>query len=126
MTSMVALPEPAASSRAPVRIGRYLVFEEFARGGQATVHLGRLEGPVGFSRIVAVKRLQPSLAESDDHARSLLDEARLTARIRHPNVVQTIDVVDAEGRLFVVMEYVHGVTLSRLLAAAEGNGRRMP
>ncbi len=94
---------------------RYALFEEIAAGGMATVHLGRLLGPVGFSRTVAIKRLLPQFASSVQFRNMFVDEARLAARVRHPNVVQTLDVISGEQELFLVMDYVHGESLSRLL-----------
>jgi hypothetical protein len=98
-------------------IGRYLLFDEIAAGGMATVHFGRQSGAGGFARTVAIKRLHPNLAKDPEFVGMFLDEARLVARIRHPNVVPTIDVVATEGEVYVVMEYVHGESLARLRAA---------
>jgi serine/threonine protein kinase len=95
-------------------IGRYALYGEIAAGGMATVHFGRLLGPVGFSRTVALKRLHPQFAKDPEFVAMFLDEARLAARIRHPNVVPTLDVVAEHGELFLVMEYVQGESLSRL------------
>lgn len=99
-------------------IGRYLLCDAIASGGMATVHLGRLVGPVGFSRTVAIKRLHPHFARDPEFVTMFLDEARIAARIRHPNVVSTLDVVVLQGELFVVMDYVHGEALSRLVRAS--------
>src|ERR1035437_5673717 len=88
-------------------VGRYALYGEIASGGMATVYLGRLLGPVGFSRTVAIKRLHPHLASDPQFVSMLVDEARLAARIRHPNVVSTLDVVAEKGELFIVMDYVH-------------------
>jgi eukaryotic-like serine/threonine-protein kinase len=107
-------------------IGRYVLFGEIASGGMATVHFGRLSGPVGFSRTVAIKRLHPQFAKDPEFVRMFLDEARLAGRIRHPNVVPTLDVVATEGEIFLVMEYVQGESLSRLVRALRGTGERMP
>lgn len=98
----------------PRSVGRYQVHEAFARGGMASVHLGRLQGDAGFARIVAVKQLHPSVAEDASLVSTLLDEARLAARVRHPSVVATLDVVVDGADLFLVLEYVHGESLSRL------------
>ncbi|MGH7284390.1 MAG: serine/threonine-protein kinase, partial [Polyangiaceae bacterium] len=92
----------------------------------ATVHLGRLQGPVGFSRTVAIKRLHDQFAGDPEFVSSFLDEARIAARIRHPNVVPTLDVVAADGQLFLVMEYVQGESLSRLIRATLAQKDRMP
>ena len=99
----------------PRRYGRYLVFEEFARGGMASVHLGRLVADRGFSRLVAVKMLSEDRGASSFYARALEDEARIASRVRHPNVVQPLDVVAERGDVLYVMEYVHGVALAQLL-----------
>jgi serine/threonine protein kinase len=103
-------------------IGRYALYDVIASGGMATVHYGRLLGPVGFSRTVAVKRLHPQFARDPEFVSMFIDEARLAARIRHPNVVQTLDVVALEGELFVVMDYVQGESLSRLMRASRTAG----
>jgi serine/threonine-protein kinase len=84
----------------------------------ATVHFGRLSGPVGFSRTVAIKRLHPQYAKDPEFVTMFLDEARLCGRIRHPNVVPTLDVVATEGEIFIVMEYVAGEALSKLMKTA--------
>ncbi|MGH7330703.1 MAG: serine/threonine-protein kinase, partial [Polyangiaceae bacterium] len=81
------------------RVGRYVIFDPIASGGMASVHLGRMVGPLGFARTVAVKRLHKHLATDSEFAVMLLDEARLTGRIQHPFVVQTLDVVSEHGEL---------------------------
>jgi serine/threonine-protein kinase len=81
----------------------------------ATVHLARVLGAVGFSRTVAIKRLHPHFAQDPQFVMMFVDEARVASRIRHPNVVPTLDVVSADGELFLVMEYVEGESLARLL-----------
>ena len=95
--------------------GRYVIGDEIAAGGMATVHLGRMLGDAGFARTVAIKRLHPQYAKDPDFAAMLLDEGRLASRIQHLNVVPTLDVVASHGDLFMVMEYVHGEPLSGLL-----------
>src|SRR5499425_2794551 len=99
-------------------VGRYVLHGELASGGMATVHFGRLRGPVGFSRTVAIKRLHPQYAKDPEFVAMFLDEARLAARVRHPNVVHTLDVVADFGELFLVMEYLDGESFSRLRRAA--------
>jgi len=116
--------EPAADG--PKLVGRYALFDEIACGGMAAVHVGRLVGPVGFSRTVAIKRLHPQFAKDPEFVTMFLDEARLAARVRHPNVVPTLDVVASQGELFLVMEYVQGESFARLLHIAKSNGPRIP
>jgi serine/threonine protein kinase len=86
----------------------------------ATVHFGRLKGAAGFSRTVAIKRLHPNYAKDSEFVAMFVDEARLAARIRHPNVVPTLDVVSMEGEIFLVMDYVHGESLAKLHRAMLG------
>jgi serine/threonine-protein kinase len=83
----------------------------------ATVYLGRLLGEEGFSRTVALKQPHPHFSRDSEFVDMFLDEARMLSRIRHPNVVAPLDVVLQDGELFIAMEYVHGETLSRLVAA---------
>ncbi len=122
----VALRESSLPDSPAQTIGRYALHAEIASGGMATVHIGRLLGPVGFARTVAIKRLHPPLAKDPEFVAMFLDEARLAARIRHPNVVSTLDVVATEGELFVVMEYVPGESLARLLRVVRTNKQMVP
>ena len=110
----------------PKIIGRYALFGEIAAGGMATVHFGRLVGPVGFSRTVAIKRLHPQYAKDPEFLDMFLDEARLASRIAHPNVVKTLDVVNVPDEVFLVMEYVAGESLARLLKNASQLGEKAP
>jgi len=103
-------------------LGRYALFDEIASGGMATVHLGRMLGPVGFSKTVAIKRLHPHLARDPEFVSMFLDEARLAARIQHPNVVATLDVVASDGEVFLVLDYVQGESFSHLLKATRIKG----
>jgi eukaryotic-like serine/threonine-protein kinase len=103
------------SERGPsATVGRYALFEQFAAGGMATVHFGRLDGAGGFSRVVAIKRLLPHLVQNHEFTEMLLKEARLAARVRHPNVAATLDVVATKGDVLLVLDYVHGEALSTL------------
>jgi eukaryotic-like serine/threonine-protein kinase len=119
--------DPVSSPGQPLQvIGRYAIFGALASGGMATVHLGRLQGPAGFSRTVAIKRLHEHYATDPEFVAAFLDEARLAARIRHPNVVPTLDVVATQGQLFLVMEYVQGESVSRLLKMLRASEARIP
>ena len=110
----------------PRTVGRYVLYGELASGGMATVHFGRLSGPVGFSRTVAIKRLHPHYAKDPEFVTMFLDEARLCGRIRHPNVVPTLDVVATEGEIFIVMEYVAGEAFSKLMKTAQQRNIPVP
>jgi eukaryotic-like serine/threonine-protein kinase len=88
--------------------------------------MGRLQGAQGFSKPVAVKRLHAQYANDPEFVAALLEEARLSERIRHPNVVPTLDVIAEHGELLLVMEYVHGETLAKLLRACAERGSPCP
>jgi serine/threonine-protein kinase len=118
----------AAEGQSPVArpVGRYTIHEEIASGGMATVHLGRLNGAAGFARTVAIKRMHSELAKDPEFVSMFVDEARLAARIYHPNVVATLDVVALAGELLVVMEYVHGESLAVLARTAKTGDGKIP
>ena len=107
------------------QVDRYELLGELATGGMATVYLGRQRGPFGFTRTVAIKSMHPQFAKDPEFRAMFLDEATLTARIRHPNVVPTLDIVAAESNVLIVMEYVEGVALSTLLRRMLTLGTRM-
>jgi hypothetical protein len=108
------------------RFGRYEVITEIASGGMATVFLGRALGAAGFQRLVAIKCLHPHVAKDDEFVGMFMDEARLAARIRHPNVVPTLDLENGDDGLFLVMEFVEGEGLLGLLRGVFKDRKRVP
>jgi len=110
----------------PERIGRYEVVGRLATGGMAEIFLARLTGPSGFERPVVVKRILPHLAHSPQFSAMFLDEARLVARIRHPNVVQVQELGEEGGELFLVMEYLEGESIGGVLRRFVVQGRSVP
>jgi serine/threonine-protein kinase len=110
----------------PQRIDRYDLVAEIASGGMATVFLANLSGVGGFRRFVAIKRLHPHLAREQEFVEMFLDEARLAAGIHHPHVVPILEVGASERGYYLVMEYIEGDTLARLLARAATSGNRLP
>jgi serine/threonine-protein kinase len=105
---------------------RYVLCGQIGAGGMASVHIGRLVGSVAFARTVAIKRLLPHYVREPAFRLMLTDEARLAARVRHPHVVQTLEVVSAGDELFLVMEYIDGVSLGRLMHLAPDRVSRVP
>jgi serine/threonine-protein kinase len=89
----------------------------------ATVYLARLSGAGGFQRFVAIKRLHPHLANDQEFVQMFLDEARLAARLHHPNVVPILEIGESPQGYYLVMEYVEGDTLARILARSAQAGR---
>jgi serine/threonine-protein kinase len=118
---------PAEDAAAPpASVGRYLIFDEIGVGGMASVHLGMLTGAVGFRRIVALKQLHARFIHDPDFVAQFINEARLASRIHHANVVQTIDIVWTGTQLLLVLEYVEGDTLNRVLRSALERGLMVP
>ncbi|HEX7478347.1 MAG TPA: serine/threonine-protein kinase [Polyangiales bacterium] len=98
-----------------------------ASGGMAGVYVARAIGVAGFERLFAIKILHPHLAHEEEFISMFLDEARLAARIRHPNVVPTIDISDTpDAGFYLVMEYIEGDHLGALLQRAWKIGARLP
>ena len=120
---MAKLFDPGAGRQ---RVDRYELVGEIASGGMATVYLARLTGVGGFQRFVAMKRLHPHLASEQEFVEMFLDEARIAARIHHPNVVPILEVGASPVGYYLVMEYIEGDTLARLLARAATRGKRLP
>src|SRR5258708_4839364 len=104
--------------REGVALGRYELLSRVGSGGMATVWAARHRGAHGFSRIVALKTMLPELSDDADFQRMFLAEAKLAARIRHPNVVETLDLGEDEDLLYIVMEWIDGVTLSAIMKSA--------
>ena len=91
----------------------------------ATVYLARLSGAGGFQRFVAIKRLHPHLAGDNEFVQMFLDEARLAARLHHPNVVPILEIGESPQGYYLVMEYVEGDTLARILARSAQAGKML-
>jgi eukaryotic-like serine/threonine-protein kinase len=104
----------------------YELVADLASGGMATVYLARKMGVGGFQRLVAIKRLHPHLATEPEFIEMFLDEARLAAMIHHPNVVPILEVGTSPQGYYLVMEYIEGDTLARLLARATTAGEQIP
>jgi len=103
--------------------GRYRLIRKLGQGGMAEAFAAEAVGVDGFVRTVALKRTLPEYGSDEGFARAFINEAKIAARLSHPNVVQVIDLDrDSAGRLFLVMEFVDGCDLDRLLES----GARLP
>ena len=107
-------------------VGRYILHRQIARGGMATIHIARLMGDEGFSRIVAAKRLHPEFAEDSEFVAMFLDEARIASKVHHRNVVPVLDVVTTQDEVLLVQEFVHGAPLHWLLNKTRQLKERIP
>ncbi|MEO8875223.1 MAG: serine/threonine-protein kinase [Polyangiaceae bacterium] len=115
-----------SSPPVPLRLGPYELIQRLATGGMAEVYLARRAGPHGFQKLVALKRILPQLARDEDFVAMFVDEARVCARLSHPNIVQVFDFGEHDGELFMAMEYVDGTTGARLIRAAAAAGVEVP
>jgi serine/threonine-protein kinase len=107
------------------RIRDYEIVARLKAGGMATLFLARRVGAAGFSRHVAIKVVHPHLAEDQGFIRMFIDEALLSARIQHPNVVHVEELGEDHGTYFLAMEYVHGSALSTMLGSLAKLERRL-
>ncbi len=107
-------------------IGRYRLIAELARGGMGIVFLALVRGPGGFNKLFVVKLLKAHLAEDPKLVTMFLEEARLAAKLNHPNVVQTIEVGSDDGRHYIAMEFLDGQSLHRLQARGRRTGTTLP
>src|ERR1051325_9511032 len=106
--------------------GRYRFLAEIGLGGMSEIYLTITQGGLaGFQKLVVLKLLRRDLAEDDDFRRMFLYEARLAARLNHPNVVQTHDVGEDHGRLYIAMEYLEGQSFERI-RRARSSAKRFP
>ena len=118
MMTSTANPSPAVAE-----IGKYHLVAELARGGMGIVYLAVSQGLGGFSKLVVVKELKPEFSHDETYVAMFLDEARLAARMSHPNIVQTNEVGSDGERHYMVMEFLDGRSLHRI---AKRLGTRLP
>jgi serine/threonine protein kinase len=125
-----AKPIAARSARGGHRIGdrieKYEFVQSIARGGMGSVWAAKLHGPHGFGKIVAIKTVLPELAGDEDVRAMFLDEARLASAIDHRNVARVVDFLEHQGALYIVMEWIDGVSLMTLHDRMAALGKRIP
>lgn len=97
---------------------RYRILVELGHGGTSDVYLAVAQGAAGFNKLVVLKALKRSIAVDRASRRMFLAEARLSARLNHPNVVQVNEVLEQDGIPVIVMEYLEGRALSQILRSA--------
>ncbi len=105
------MPHP---TEPPQTAHKYRPIVELGRGGMADVFLAVAQGQAGFNKLVVVKKMRPELGSEPEIAAMFLDEARLAARLNHPNVVQTYEVGQEDEQYFIAMEYLDGQPLNRI------------
>jgi serine/threonine protein kinase len=117
---------PMADLEPGYKLDRYELLAPYARGGMASVWLGRVRGKHGFERIVAIKTILPEYASDPDFRAMLLDEARIASAVEHPNVAQTIDVGEEHGVVYLVLEWIDGDSLYTLHRMLEKQKQLLP
>ncbi len=108
------------------QLGKYQLVRKLAAGGMAEVFLAKATGPMGFEKTLVVKRILPELAAEPDFVKMFLSEAKLAARLTHPNIVQIFDFGESEGTYFLAMEYIDGPSLRTLIQRAEAQRQLLP
>src|SRR5215831_20791526 len=104
--------DAVAASAEARRFGKYTLVAKLATGGMAEIFLARLAGDGGFEKLVCIKRILPHLAKDSQFVTMFLDEARVVARISHPNVCQVFELGEWHGAYYIAMEYLEGVPLA--------------
>lgn len=108
------------------RMGRYELVRPLGRGGMAEVFLARQTAMAGFSKQLVIKRVLPELVDDARFVAMFLDEARLAARLTHPNICQVFELGEVNGQYFIAMEHVAGVTLTSLMVQGRDKQLLMP
>ncbi len=107
-----------------LKLDRYVLLEEIGTGGMATVYKAKNTGPMGFEKLAAVKLLHPDFGAGSDVVRMFIDEARIGARLSHPNVIGVTDFGQIENHYFMAMEFVEGCNLSTLIKPGAARAAR--
>lgn len=110
----------------PARIDRYEPLKRLAVGGMAEIFLAKQSGLEGFEKVVVLKRILPHLASDDEFVSMFLDEARIAAKLSHPNVVQIYDLGKADATYYIAMEYVSGRNVQHLITKQQQLGGHLP
>ena len=108
------------------QFGKFQLLKKIATGGMAEIHLAKQRGMEGFEKLVVIKMILPHLANNQEFVQMFLDEARIAARLNHPNIVQIFDLGRAGGTYFIAMEYIQGENLRTIAKTARKAGKPLP
>ena len=120
------VPKTPASLRPGDNFGRFRLVERIGKGGMAEVFSAVAHGVEGFERTFVVKRIRPDKSDSPKFVQMFCEEARISARLHHPNIVQVYDFGQIDGAYFMVMEHLDGNDLSSVMRALRARDRAMP
>jgi serine/threonine protein kinase len=112
--------------RQPIPFGKYYLLERVNVGGMAEVFKAKATGVEGFERMVAVKRILPSIAEDEEFITMFIDEAKIAVQLTHANVAQIFDLGKVDDSYFIALEYVHGKDLRAIFNRARTRGEQIP
>jgi serine/threonine-protein kinase len=115
----------AASTQGQARLGRYELLARLATGGMGEIFLARLEGAEGFEKLYVVKRILAHLADDARFRQMLIAEARIASKMSHPNICQVFELGETDGQLYIVMEYLEGISLLPLLRRFSKNQQQL-
>jgi serine/threonine protein kinase len=119
-------PAPEGTSPMTTPLGKYKLVKLIASGGMAEVYLAKQAGAAGFEKMVCLKRILPHLARDKSFVDMFLNEARLAARLDHPNIVSIFDLGEANGNYFIAMEFIDGPSLRAVAKRASERGEYLP
>ena len=110
----------------PIRYGRYYLIHRIASGGMSEVFLAKIFGAEGFERALAVKRIPPDLNDKGELARLMIREAKLAAKLHHPNICHIYDLGRIDDTWFIAMEHIQGKTLRQVVSCAHKKRALIP
>src|SRR5215472_3682195 len=110
----------------PSQFGRYTLIERLAVGGMAEVFRAKISSSHGFEKVLVIKRILPHLAADATFVSMFIDEAKLTAQLTHPKIVQILDFGDVAGQYFIALEYVDGFDALGLLRVSAQRRVKIP
>ena len=110
----------------PLQFGKYLLLERIAVGGMAEVFVAKAFGVEGFERLLAIKKILPTMGEDNEFNTMFVDEARIAVQLAHANIVQVLELGKVDDNLFIAMEYISGRDVRQLLERFRKRGRPMP
>ena len=112
----------ASQDQFPQKFGKYFLLRKIAMGGMAEIFRAKTVGAEGFEKDIVIKRILPHYTEDEDFVKMFIDEATVTSRLQHANIVQIFDFDKEEDSYYIAMEYVEGKDLKLVVEDAQLRG----
>jgi serine/threonine protein kinase len=112
--------------RQPTKFGKYVLLERVAVGGMAEVFVAKAFGVEGFERLLAIKKILPTMGEDPEFISMFVDEARIAVQLSHANIVRVLELGKHDGHLYIAMEYIPGRDLRQLIERFRKRQQPMP